>query len=219
MNREIDRLQTFLAHSFNKIELAPALFYAWQPGIRFEISDPYQSYGEPGHLVQAFERSTALFDAVFDEEDEVLFVTDINVPWNNPFLHKKPLNVYGKYIKQPQALYRLRLENVQLSEFDEGDITTYRFSYACRKNDIRYPQLLRAICYEDFGHPSRILKNKQSSCDIYFINLSKKLIYHLYDDRGCDIIAADKEGIRYLYDRFNDWILDYDREKIEKVFK
>src|SRR5690606_31988449 len=106
------------------------------------------------------------------------------------------------------------------SEFDEGDIAIYRFQYACRKGDIRYPQLLQAICYEDFRHPSRILKNnQQSGCQIYFINLSQKLIYHLYDDRGCDIIAADKEDIRYLYDQYNDWILDYDREKIDAVFK
>ncbi|WP_033543870.1 DUF3885 domain-containing protein [Planococcus sp. CAU13] len=219
MNRKTDEVQTFLTRTFNGIELEPALFYAWEPGIRFEISDPHQSYNEPGHLDRAFKRSTALFDAVFDEEDDILFVTDVNVPRDNLFLHKKPLNVYRKYIKQSQALHNLHLKNMQLPEFDEGDITTYRFSYTCRKGDIRFPKLLQAICYEDFEHPSRILKNQQSGSDIYFINLSKKLIYHLYDDRGCDIIAADKEDIRFLYERYNDWILDYDREKIDAVFK
>nr|WP_255408182.1 DUF3885 domain-containing protein [Sporosarcina sp. P3] len=43
-------------------------------------------------------------------------------------------------------------------------------------------------------------------------------MYHLYDDRGCDIIAADKESIRYLYEQYSDWILDYDKREVDKVF-
>lgn len=214
-----DRLHSLLTQSFNGIELEPALFYAWEPGIRFEISDPNQSYDEPGHLERAFKRSTSLFDAVFSEEDEILFVTDLITWRDKPFIQKKPLNIYKKYIKKPQALYKLQLKNIELPEFDEGGITARRFSYACRKNDIRYPQLLKAVCYQDFNHPSSITNNQGSHARVYFINLSQKLIYHLYDDRGCDIIAADKEAIRFLYEQYNEWILDYDREKIDAVFK
>ncbi|RAZ81361.1 DUF3885 domain-containing protein [Planococcus halotolerans] len=214
-----DKLQLFLDKSFNGIELAPALFYVWEPGIRFEISNPKLSYTEPGYLTQAFERATALFGAAFDEDDEILFVTDLITWRNTSFIRKKPLNVYKKYIKQQQALYKLQLKGIELSEFDEGDITTHRFSYACRKKDIRYPQLLQAICYQDFGHPSKITNYQGSDARIYLINVSQQLIYHLYDDRGCDIIAADKEGIRFLYEQYNDWILDYDREKIDAIFK
>ncbi|QHJ69938.1 DUF3885 domain-containing protein [Planococcus halotolerans] len=214
-----DKLQSFMDQSFNSLELAPALFYAWEPGLRFEISNPKLSYAEPGYLAQAFERATALFDAAFNEDDEILFVTDLITGRNNSFIRKKPLNVYQKYIKQPQALYKLQLEDIQLSEFDEGNIKVRRFSYACRKKDIRYPQLLQAICYQDFNHPSIITSYQGSSAQVYLINVSRQLIYHLYDDRGCDIISADKEGIRFLYEQYNDWILDYDREKIDAVFK
>jgi hypothetical protein len=85
---------------------------------------------------------------------------------------------------------------------------------------IRYVPLLKAICYEDFAHPSTILKNNQESgYEIYFLNLTKKIIFHLYDDRGCDILAANKEEIRYLYQELNDWILDYDRKRIDLLFK
>lgn len=220
MIEKTDRLQNILTENFNGLVLAPALFYAWEPGIRFEISDPHQACDEPGHLKRAFERSTALFDAIFGKEDDILFVTDLHTKQRNSFSHKKPLNIYKKYMKQTQALHGLQMRTVDLPEYDDDDIQTYRFSYACRKNDIRYPQLLQAICYEDFPHPSTILKNDRSSgYQIYFINLTKKLIYHLYDDRGCDIIAADKEEIRFLYDRYNDWILDYDRDKNDAIFK
>lgn len=212
------KLQSFMNQHFNGIELAPALFYAWEPGLRFEIADPKRSYEEPNFLAQAFERSTVLFDTAFNDEDEILFVTDLITWRNNSFIRKKPVNVYKKYIKQPQALYKLQLEEIELPEFDEN-ITTRRFSYACRKKDVRYPQLLQAICYRDFNHPSKITNYQGSDARIYLINITQQLIYHLYDDRGCDIIAADKEDIRFLYEQYNDWILDYDREKIDAVFK
>lgn len=215
-----DKLQSFLDQSFHGLELAPPLFYSWESGLRFEIANPKLSYTEPGYLAQAFERSKSLFDAVFDVEDEILFVADIATWRHSPFIHKKPINIYRKYIRQANALYDLKLQVLETTEEEDDEIATFRFSYACRKKDIRYPQLLQAICYEDFGHPSTILKNqKGSSCQIYFVNLSKKLIYHLYDDRGCDIIAADKDEMEYLYEKYNDWILDYDREKIDALFK
>ncbi|MEH6930498.1 DUF3885 domain-containing protein, partial [Priestia megaterium] len=67
--------------------------------------------------------------------------------------------------------------------------------------------------------PSTIMKsNPQSGYDIYFINLSKKMIFHLYDDRGCDILASNKESIRFLYEEYNNWILDYNREEIDLLF-
>ena len=158
-----DKLQSFMNQHFNGIELVPALFYAWEPGLRFEISNPKLSYNDLSYLEQAFERSGALFDAAFNEEDEILFVTDLITWRNNSFIRKKPVNVYQKYIKQSQALYKLQLEDIRLSEFDEGNITTRRFSYACCKKDIRYPQLLQAICCQDFDHPSTITSYQGSS--------------------------------------------------------
>ena len=103
---------------------------------------------------------------------------------------------------------------------DYEDMVTHRFVLSCKKSDIRYHQLLSAISYEDFPHPTRILKrNYSSSYDIYFVNVTKKMIYHLYDDRGCDVIASNKEDLRQLYVDCNDWILDYDRDQIDQLFR
>lgn len=38
----------------------------------------------------------------------------------------------------------------------------------------------------------------------------------MYDDRGLDIISTDQETLRLIYKKHNDWILDYDREQIDK---
>lgn len=55
--------------------------------------------------------------------------------------------------------------------------------------------------------------------EIYFINKIKNNIFNLVDDRGLDIIAKDKESLVDIYSKFNSWILEYDREKIDLIFK
>lgn len=192
------------------------MFYDWDNSIRFEIGNPALSYDDPDVMTQAFQRSIVLFNEVFEEEDDILFVTDIDTTVMDHFLQKKPLNIYRKYIKQKQALRKLRF----CSKLEEDSMMTHRFVLNCKKVNIRYRQLLQAICYEDFVHSSTILKcNQESGYNIYLINTTKKIIYHLYDDRGCDIVGTNKEAIRFLYETYNDWILDYDRAEVDATFQ
>ncbi|MDO6851730.1 DUF3885 domain-containing protein [Priestia megaterium] len=216
-----DILHSFLKKHFERLILSPSLFYSWKNSIRFEISNPLIPYYKKEHLEQAFYRSIRLFEAVFGEEDEILLVTDVHSIKKDIFLQKRPLNVYLKYIKNKERLYQLS-HHLLPSVFDEADdqSVTHRFALSCKKPELKYVQLLKAICYEDFAHPSSILKNNlQSGYDIYFVNLSKEIIFHLYDDRGCDVLASNKESIKFLYEEYNHWILDYDREEIDLLFK
>lgn len=41
----------------------------------------------------------------------------------------------------------------------------------------------------------------------------------MYDDRGLDVVAKNKENLQKLYVMFNNWILDYDRKQIDETFK
>ncbi|MEO2224471.1 hypothetical protein BTA37_10075 [Priestia megaterium] len=214
-------LPSFLEKYFEGLTLSLALFYSWKYSIRFEISDPLISSHEKDCLNQAFHLP---LQRVFEEGDEILFITDVHTTNKDRFLQKRPLNVYLKYIKDKQRLYQLNhhcLPSVFQDEDEDDDQSlTHRFVLSCKKTELRYAQLLKAINYEDFAHPSTILKsNPQSGYDIYFINLSKKMILHLYDDRGCDVLASSKESIRFLYEEYNNWILDYDQEEIDFLFR
>lgn len=209
-------------HHFKELTLAPALFYSWSPALRYEISDPTISVNDPvvSQLKQAFHRSITLFDEVFRGTEEMMLITDVHTTLSNSYLRKRPLNVYLKYVKQRDVLTGVRHEVIPVPLAEEEDQRViHRFSLLCKKEDIRYQQLLQAICYEDFAHPSTILKNNPSSgVEVYFINVTRNMLYHLYDDRGCDILAADKNDLRFLYETYNDWILDYDRKAIDETF-
>ena len=40
----------------------------------------------------------------------------------------------------------------------------------------------------------------------------------MYDDRGCDLLAADKDTLLPIYEKLNHLILDHDRKKIDEKF-
>jgi hypothetical protein len=42
---------------------------------------------------------------------------------------------------------------------------------------------------------------------------------HMYDDRGLDVIAAEVDVLRPMFDRYRAWILENRRHKIEFRFK
>ena len=54
---------------------------------------------------------------------------------------------------------------------------------------------------------------------IYLFDTNRHIIFHLYDDRGLDVAAIDRETLLPLYYKYNSWILDYDRPKIEELFE
>ena len=53
---------------------------------------------------------------------------------------------------------------------------------------------------------------------VYFLNSRDHVLFHLYDDRGADVAAADRELLRPLCEACRDWIPDDDREKIGQMF-
>jgi len=73
-------------------------------------------------------------------------------------------------------------------------------------------KLLKEIIKADIGGHSMLVSN------VYFMNAYDFVLFHLYDDRGADLVAADKDLLRPIFERFNKWILDYDREQINKTF-
>ena len=51
------------------------------------------------------------------------------------------------------------------------------------------------------------------------IDPRSKVIMHMYDDRGLDIIAAELNTLRPLFETFGDWILNNQRHRVEFRFK
>ncbi|WP_092678296.1 DUF3885 domain-containing protein [Hymenobacter arizonensis] len=51
-----------------------------------------------------------------------------------------------------------------------------------------------------------------------FRNLDRALVLHR-DDRGLDLLAADRQTRRPLYQHFHCWLLEYDRGRMDRMFQ
>lgn len=190
-------------------ELAPPIFYNCPNALRFEIGDPaLDPYDGEGHLSKryaagAFLRAKALFDAVPGELDRLLWVT---YPQR------------GQEQSQLQAFQRLTAVPppqevaTQLIQGEDGFCkVSYCWNLPAGPLDIG--ALLEGIIAADLGGFSPL------SSAVYFFGTGENLLYHLYDDRGLDIAAARRESLLPLYQQFHDWLLPYDRCRMEELFR
>ncbi|MFB6738213.1 DUF3885 domain-containing protein, partial [Bacillus toyonensis] len=119
--------------------------------------------------------------------------------------------------------FRIRQETLPfLFEDEEADLyCTSQFSLKCLAEDIKYELLIQAVNHEDFPdlYPRFGRKKEVSYPDVFLINATKDIVMFIYDDRGCGVIAKNKEIIRGLYEKYKEWIPVYERESIDSLFK
>ncbi|MGD1916553.1 MAG: DUF3885 domain-containing protein [Phycisphaerales bacterium] len=53
---------------------------------------------------------------------------------------------------------------------------------------------------------------------MYLLSLTKDLICHPYDARGMDVLGTTASSLADLYTTHNEWLLDYDRVKMDSLF-
>ena len=90
-----------------------------------------------------------------------------------------------------------------------------QFSLLCKPNDIRIDKLLKAASNEDFPLKPKFGGYAVHYPDVFFVNITKDIIFFIYDDRGCEVIARSAERLRPLYEKYYDWVEEVDRKRIE----
>lgn len=211
------RLNEYMLETFPNLELRPPLFYNGDIGIRFKLGANYDYnniYENCPYLEGVYNRAIALFQSLHSKTDDIYIVVDVNdYADGETFKHK--LNIFSKYVKEKYDLFKLQKNTIPYvfpEDDEDGLYKTHRFTLKCKVSDLKYIPMLKAICNQDMGIKPSIFHR------VYFINVNKNTIFHIYDDRGCDVLAIAPDTIRDMYHTYNDWILDYDRNKIDKVF-
>ena len=96
---------------------------------------------------------------------------------------------------------------------EDGDThSQIQFYWALSKINFQPERLLREIILGDIGGWSGFTSS-------VYLTGPGPFLYHLYDDRGLDVLGGSRELLRPLYHKFHDWILEYDLERIDELFK
>lgn len=210
------KYRQFLNDNFKGLRLRKPLFYSWDFGLRFDLQVGETNTDE--YFEEVTRRASAIFETAFDNSDNVFLIfMDLKykrrkIRFSN-FTFKQIDNLQKTEISYSKE-FRLYEPD---DKFDIRNIAIIRLT----ADRIDYKNILTAIGHTDF--PPRQPRLDQNGFltgkEIYFVNIDKKLIFHMYDDRGLDIISSDKETLRPIYKQHNDWLLDYDRERIDKQFE
>ncbi|MBP6301945.1 MAG: DUF3885 domain-containing protein [Bacteroidia bacterium] len=227
----------FLNDNFKGLRLRKPLFYSWDFGLRFDLqtgetsNSSRQILDGEGNVIphvgdtdtdeyfqEVTKRASTIFKTAFDNSDKVFLVF-------MDYKYKRRKIKFSSFtFKQVDNLKKFEIsfsKEKQLYEpgdkFDIRNVAIIKLT----ADRINYKNILTAIGHSDFPPRQPRLDNNGflTSKEIYFINIDKKLIFHMYDDRGLDLISTDKETLRPIYKKHNDWILDYDRKQIDKQFE
>lgn len=209
-------LKTYLETYFADLKIESPLFYNAPIGIRFELGVPYRGVDDPKYFMTVHLRAKTIFESLFDEEDGLIVLV-------KTFKYVEPYSAFkagdsvfsGKYIRG-NCTDRIKLYD-ELPVYDEVDGTLIGYSQTFYIDSVRseiiYPNIIKAIGNQDFSIQPYITDG------IFFITPRKNVIFNMYDDRGADVIANNKEVLIPIYKMFNNWILDYDRDRIERIFE
>ncbi|MFE6138547.1 DUF3885 domain-containing protein [Bacillus sp. NPDC057893] len=223
------QFKEYMNQTFPGVTLVPYIYFQWETHLHFDFGkDKYQNVEGTDDLnmeyfSQLYTCNKYLFEDIFSKKDTVFLVTNVYRFKQENIKNPQKINVYNRFIKKRDLKFHIRQETLPfLFEDEEADLyCTSQFSLKCLAEDIKYEPLIEAANHEDFPdlRPRLGRKKEISYPDVFFINVTKDIIMFIYDDRGCEVIAKNKEMIRDLYEKYKEWIPDYERESIDDLFK
>lgn len=205
-------LLQFLDNNFNGLILKQPLFYNWDLGLRFDLQTTHTGYD--GYFEEVRRRASILFQSAFDISDRILLVI------KDAKYRRRKLRIGNFVFKQ--------IDNFKKAEISYKVEKRIYSSNECYNvaivdliaSQLNYENILTAIGNSDFPKRYPRLDNKGASSnkEVYFINIDKNIIFQMYGDRGLDIIAADKETLRPIYNQHLHLLLEYDKDQIDRLF-
>jgi hypothetical protein len=187
--------------------------------MRFELGGEGNSESAK-RITQATERGIEIFNQLIGEDEIIIAIEE----WQNEFFdsndsRKTIINILEetqlKRIKGPfkQTYFEENEDGVKVEKIFEDDLEC---DLLIGKLDIKEHQakeIIKGIASLEMGEEPCIPQN------VYFFSGKKEAGFRIYDDRGCDIWANSLKTLRPLYENLNSWILDYNREEIDKMFE
>ncbi|KYG29175.1 DUF3885 domain-containing protein [Priestia endophytica] len=212
------KIKDYLEVKFPTLELVPSIYYQWNTGIHFSLGKDIYQFKENNELNLdlfrlVYKQTFTIFNELFEPNDDLLLVTNV-------YKHKtegkypRKLKVYQPFLKHKRYLNQIQVKTSPYPfEVDEAEeYEMQQFSLLCKRKDIRVNELLKAASNEDFPLKPKFGGYPVGYPDVFFVNITKDIIFFVYDDRGCELIALDVERIHPLYKKYYHWIDEADRQ-------
>jgi hypothetical protein len=197
-----------LNERFPGLTLDAGLFYRWPVGIRFDLG------GRPDPSTQVMSevlhRATALYEELFATPDKGIVIAQ-DWPGDDipPPRYTNLFDIPGTGLVEPQG----SVEVCAREQSGDDHSYTLRWSQEAARG-FQYRTVFTGLANADHGQIAGVAISSR----VYFLHPQKRLILHMYDDRGLDVIGGEPKDLYAIYREFNSWILDYDRSRIDELF-
>lgn len=188
-------LPEFMLAHFGRVDFGGDLFGQWPVGIRFEIG------------IERVSRAAKIYEFAFASAQECVLASTDWTEGTEMSRRSTPLfETPGIFPSEP-----MQFQTAEVFPFDEAK---YLLTWT-RLSPLAYDaaSMFQAIANrEQPGDP-------KVNSRVFVIEPRSKIIMHMYDDRGLDVIAADIDTLRPMFESFSDWILENQRHRIEFRFR
>lgn len=186
------------------------LFYSYVGGLRFEMS-------EGGNFINQFltahRKGMEICDEIFSPDQHVTICVKLYggktlLSCLSIIRSLRDFEVYSKF--NVKEYWREELDEEYDDRLDENSMWHYVVL------EIPPELILNALwCAfsSDFGYIQ-----PASPAALYLFEFQKKIAVFPYDDRGMDVVGDNKIFLKALYESFEKYLLDYDREEMDKYY-
>lgn len=200
-------------HSFLCSEFPHAVFYKIEYALRFELGGEDVSTSRPlKRFIQAFDRGKTVAAELFGGSQSVWMLTSEYGGAKPRRKRLKPYKVCG--LKRMDFQHLGAVSQRDNPDIDDEDGELFRHWDAVELTD---RDQLNEVLWLALGGELGI--QPASGADIYFVDFSKGLVLHPYDDRGMDVASIYKEDLSSLYKARKDWLLEYEMERMQALFE
>lgn len=195
--------RTFMSPNIRSIFLSSYNTYNLKGNLRFELA-PESEENFQKRIEVAKDRAKTLYNKVFSDEKELQLIITVS--------KFSGAGLIRKYLYK--ANYQI-VDSFTTSAFDsyyENKATILVMN--TQRNNVRIAKIIDGLCYRDFNEVGKL----RVSDNLFLYNSKTNTIVNIYDDRGCDIWSNNFQSQKKLYDKFNDWILEYDKNEIDLFY-
>lgn len=186
-------------------------FYNNEGALRFElgVGDDRLTY-----LITAFQRLNTVLDDLGFKDQPVGIAASIYTYSSTEEEPAPPLHL------QLLPLARM-IWNCNLGKFKKSELLLIPTDETCscathisqtNLNDFSVSRSILDHLLRDFG-------GSNNTPLLMLFNLDLGIMINPYDDRGMDIFGPNRDLLKMLYNKRNDWLLDYDREQMDSYYK
>ena len=196
-----------LQRTFGVNRCPDALLYEFEFAMRFELSGEQFGMNQPiRRFLQAYQRANAIAEKSFrNSTDLYAFIRG----WGDkdgPILDCSRLNFVFPNVR--------RSDFTELSQTDTDEDEREFWYVAPITDSLQIMELL----WLDIAHEMPV-EPASYGHSTWLVDFENEIILRAYDDRGLDIISTTRKTLQPLYNKFADWLLEYDREKVDAAFK